>query len=108
MASRNGRALLDLGALWAERDYQHTGAYFRRAIERARALADPKLLAHSLNRLGNWYLNVEQPHEALRYHQEALSTFQTLSDRRGKASTLDLPGDGEFTGRRPAAKYSVL
>ncbi|HEV2659863.1 MAG TPA: tetratricopeptide repeat protein, partial [Ktedonobacteraceae bacterium] len=86
------QSLLDLGALWAERDYQQTGAYFRRAIERARALADPKLLAHSLNRLGNWYLNVEQPHEALRYHQEALATFQTLSDRRGKASTLDLLG----------------
>jgi DNA-binding CsgD family transcriptional regulator len=92
------QSLLDLGALWAERDYQQTGAYFRRAIERARALADPKLLAHSLNRLGNWYLNVEQPHEALRYHQEALATFQTLSDRRGKASTLDLLGMASLLG----------
>ncbi len=86
------QSLLDLGFLWAGRDYQQTGAYFRRAIERARALADPKLLAHSLNRLGNWYLNVEQPHEALRYHQEALVTFEALNDRRGKASTLDLMG----------------
>ncbi len=92
------QSLLDLGALWAERDYQQTGAYFRRAIERARALADPKLLAHSLNRLGNWYLNVEQPHEALRYHQEALATFQTLSDQRGTASTLDLLGMASLLG----------
>jgi DNA-binding CsgD family transcriptional regulator len=92
------QSLLDLGALWAERDYQQAGAYFRRAIELARALADPKLLAHSLNRLGNWYLNVEQPHEALRYHQEALATFQTLSDRRGKASTLDLLGMASLLG----------
>ncbi|HEV2654678.1 MAG TPA: tetratricopeptide repeat protein, partial [Ktedonobacteraceae bacterium] len=92
------QSLLDLGFLWAGRDYQHTGAYFRRAIERARALADPKLLAYSLNRLGNWYLNVEQPHEALRYHQEALATFQTLSDRRGKASTLDLLGMASLLG----------
>ena len=53
---------------------------------------DPATLAHSLNRLGNWHLNVEQPHEALRCHQEALATFQALSDRRGKASTLDLLG----------------
>ena len=68
------QSLLDLGFLWAGRDYQQTGAYFRRAIEHARALADPKLLAHSLNRLGNWHANIEQPLEALRYHQEALST----------------------------------
>ena len=92
------QSLLDLGALWAERDYQHTGEYFRQAIEQARALADPKLLAHSLNRLGNWYLNVEQPLEALRYHQEALATFQTLSDRSGKASTLDLLGMASLLG----------
>src|SRR6266700_4242122 len=92
------QSLLDLGALWAERDYQQTGVYFRRAIERARAIADPKLLAHSLNRLGNWYLNVGQPNEALRYHQEALATFQTLSDRRGKAATLDLLGMASLLG----------
>ena len=35
------QSLLDLGALWAERDYQQTGAYFRQAIERARARAYP-------------------------------------------------------------------
>src|SRR6266852_822668 len=92
------QSLLDLGFLWAERDYQQTGAYFRQAIERARAQDSPKLLAHSLNRLGNWYLNVEQPHEALRYHQEALATFQTLSDRRGTASTLDLLGMASLLG----------
>src|SRR5713226_8021007 len=90
--------LIDLGFLWAGRDYQQTGAYFRRAMERARAQDSPKLLAHSLNRLGNWYLNVEQPHEALRYHQEALATFQTLSDRRGTASTLDLLGMASLLG----------
>src|SRR2546421_9839220 len=53
---------------------------------------DPATLAHSLNRLGNWYLDAEQPDEALRCHQEALATFQALSDRRGKASTLDFLG----------------
>ena len=86
------QSLLDLGSLWAERDYQHTGAYFRRTIERARALADPKLLAHSLNRLGNWHANVEQPLGALRCHQEALAIFQQVQDQHGVAETLDLLG----------------
>ena len=49
-------------------------------------------LAHSLNWLGNWHVNVEQPQEALRYHQEALATFHALSDLHGEASTLDLLG----------------
>src|SRR5258708_16682459 len=47
-------------------------------------------LGQGRNRLGNWYLNVEQPHEALRFHQEALATFQGLHDRSGFAKTLDL------------------
>jgi len=84
------QSLLDLGALWAGRDYQQTGAYFRQAIEHARTLADPKLLAHSLNRLGNWHANVEQPLEALHYHQEALTVFQQVQDQHGVAETLDL------------------
>jgi tetratricopeptide (TPR) repeat protein len=60
------QSLLDLGFLWTERDYQQTGVYFHRALESARTQDSPRLLAHSLNRLGNWYLNVELPHEALR------------------------------------------
>lgn len=86
------QSLLDLGFLWAGRDYQQTGAYFRRAIEAARAQASPKLLAHSLNRLGNWHANVEQPLEALHCHQEALTIFQEVHDQHGVAETLDLLG----------------
>src|SRR3989440_3388233 len=86
------QALLDLGFLWAGRAYTQTGDYYQQALALARTMDDPATLAHSLNRLGNWHLNVEQPQEALRCHQEALSTFQALSDRRGKASTLDLLG----------------
>jgi tetratricopeptide (TPR) repeat protein len=92
------QSVIDLGFLWAGRDYERTGAYFRRATEIARALADPKLLAHSLNRLGNWHLNAEQPLEALRYHQEALSTFQEVHDKHGVAETLDLLGVTNFMG----------
>src|SRR6266704_791445 len=86
------QALLDLGLLWAGRDYAQSGDYYQRALALARTLDDPATLAHSLNRLGNWYLNAEQPQEALRCHQEALATFQALSDWHGKAATLDLLG----------------
>src|SRR5256714_6377748 len=90
------QALLGLGLLWARRDYAQSGDYYRRALILARTMDDPAALAHSLTRLGNWYLNVEQPQEALHCHQEALATFQALSDRRGQAATLDLLGMASF------------
>jgi DNA-binding CsgD family transcriptional regulator len=90
------QALLDLGLLWAGRNYAKTGVYYQQALALARTMDDPAALAHSLNRLGNWHLNVEQPHEALRCHQEALATFLALSDWRGKAATLDLLGMASF------------
>jgi predicted ATPase len=83
---------VDLGFLWAGRDYVKAGDYYRQALALARAMDDQATLAHTLNRLGNWRLNVEQPHDALRLHQEALAMFQALADRRGEASTLDLLG----------------
>jgi DNA-binding CsgD family transcriptional regulator len=86
------QALLDLGSLWAGRAYAQSGDYYQQALALARTLDDQATLAHSLNRLGNWYLNCEQPHAALRCHQEALGTFQALFDQRGKALTLDLLG----------------
>ncbi len=86
------QSLLDLGFLWAGRDYERAGAFFRRALDLAQTLADPKLRAHSLNRLGNWHMNAEQPREALHYHQEALATFRKLNDPHGIAETLDLLG----------------
>lgn len=90
------QALLDLGALWAARDYQRSGEYTRRAVELARALDDRTALAHSLNRLGNWYLNAEKPDEGLGYHDEALGIFAALGDDEGLASTLDLIGMTRF------------
>ncbi len=56
------------------------------------------LHARSLNRIGNWHLNVEQPQEALRYHREALAIFQQLHDARGIAETLDLLGMTSYLG----------
>jgi DNA-binding CsgD family transcriptional regulator len=92
------QALCDVGFLWTGRNYAQAGSYFEQAIEQARHMDDPLTLAHSLNRLGNWYANSEQPHEALRYHQEALTLFQQAQDQHGLAETYDLLGTANFLG----------
>ncbi len=92
------QALMDLGFLWSERDYEQAGTWYHQAIELARTLNDPKLEAHSLNRMGNWHLNLEQPLEALRYQRQALTIFQQLSDQHGIAQTLDLLGMTSYLG----------
>jgi predicted ATPase/DNA-binding CsgD family transcriptional regulator len=89
---------IDLGFMWAGRDYAQAETWFRLALVLAQALNDPTLHAHSLNRVGNWHLNVEQPREALHYHQEALTIFQQLGDTRGIAETLDLLGMASYLG----------
>lgn len=86
------QTLLDLGLLWAARDYERTGDYCRQALALARSMADQAALGHSLNRLGNWLMNSGQLFEALDYHREALALFETLDDRPGLAATLDLLG----------------
>ena len=90
--------LLDLGKLWSSRDYGQAGNLFQQALDLARALEDRSMLGHSLNCLGNWYLNTEQPDEARRCHREALAIFQGLNDRRGIAATLDLLGMTNYLG----------
>ena len=79
---------LDLGFLWASRDYLKAGALFQHALEIVPHLDDPRSAAHTLNRVGNWHMNVEQPFEAIRYHNEALRLFESLGDKHGIASTL--------------------
>jgi tetratricopeptide (TPR) repeat protein len=90
------QVLLDLGQLWASRDYARAGQYFQRALERAQALGDSAPVARSLNRVGNWQMNIGQPAEALRYHGEALETFRRLGDQPGLAETLDLLGMASY------------
>ena len=92
------QSLLDLGALWAGHNYTQTSVYLQHAYEHARALGQPPMLARSLNRVGNWHLNVEEPLEALRCHQEALAIFQQLNDLHGIAETLDLLGMASYLG----------
>src|SRR5712692_5877889 len=92
------QSAIDLGFLWAGRDYAQAETWFRQALILSQSLDDPALHARSLNRIGNWHLNMEQPHEALRYHQEALAIFQHLHDARGIAETLDLLGMTSYLG----------
>ena len=86
------QALMDLGSLWAERDYTQTGGYYQQALALARRMDDSLTLAHNLNRMGNWHVNIEEPDEALQYHQEALTLFQQAHDSPGIAETYDLLG----------------
>jgi len=55
-------------------------------------LADPKLRARSLNRVGNWLVNTGRAEEGLQAHQEALAMFEALHDTQGMAETFDLLG----------------
>lgn len=97
-AQRNGdrlaewQALHHLGFLWMARDYSRMGQYLQQALDLARHLDDPHLLAQSLNRLGNWEANIGRPRQALARHQEALAIFETAQDQGGIAATLDLIG----------------
>jgi len=86
------QTLIDLGYLWAGRDYQKTGEYFRRAEELAQELNEPKLRAHSLNRLGNWFFNIGQTVQGLQLHRQALEIFESDQDEQGMADTRDFLG----------------
>ncbi len=102
------RLLLDLGQLWASRNYAQTGDYFQQALTLARTLDDPAALARSLNRLGNWYLNVEKRIDALCCHHEALTIFQALNDVPGLAQTFDLLGLMVYLGGDPVQGAAEL
>ncbi|MFN2226664.1 MAG: ATP-binding protein, partial [Anaerolineae bacterium] len=85
-------ALLDLGKLWASRDYDRAHDCFEQALDLARRLGDSAVLADSLNWMGNWHLNREDPRAGRAFHAQALEVFEQLGDRRGLAATLDLLG----------------
>ncbi|MGE5602465.1 MAG: helix-turn-helix transcriptional regulator [Nitrososphaerales archaeon] len=85
-------ALVRLGYLWAARDYARSLEWFERGLAVADALADPLARAETLNRIGNVYLNRDQPEEALPYHEKALAEFESVGDLVGQANTLELMG----------------
>ncbi|NJN81649.1 MAG: hypothetical protein HC802_04730 [Caldilineaceae bacterium] len=95
-APASGRAewesLFGLGFLWTARNMEPAGLYLDQALAVARQLDEPALLGASLNRIGNWRLNMEQPMAALALHNEALAIFTELGDAAGLALTHDLLG----------------
>ena len=99
--------LLELGLLWSSRDYRQTGQFVTEALGVARTLGDPATVARSLNRVGNWRLNIEEPVEAMRLHQEALAIFEAIGDDRGVAESLDLLGMAGMLGANIAASASA-
>jgi DNA-binding CsgD family transcriptional regulator len=90
---QDGRAewqtLIEIGSLWAGHDLQRAGEFYRQAEELARKLNEPKLLAHSLNRIGNWFFITGQTMQALAYHRQALEFFEGEHDEQGMAETRD-------------------
>lgn len=85
-------SLLEIGVLWSSRDYEFAGIFYQRALAQAKEIGDPKLIAKSLNRVGNWYINTERPQEALEHHRRALDIAQQLKDAPLLAETYDLLG----------------
>jgi DNA-binding CsgD family transcriptional regulator len=83
-------ALHALGMLWSARDYARAGDYRREALAVSRALGDELLVARSLNRVGNWHVNLEEPQAGLPHHEEALAIFERLGHEPGIAETVDL------------------
>ncbi len=86
------QALLDLGALWASRDYEQAGSYYQQALDLATRLDDAEMLASSHNQIGNWLANGERLTESEQHHLEALRIFQNLGDKPGMQATYDLLG----------------
>src|SRR5260370_14493723 len=86
------QCLLDIAFLSAGRDSAQAGHWFRRSLDRARSLADPKLHARSLNRIGNWLVNTGRAPDSLQSHHEALVISAALQDSQGMAERIDRVG----------------
>jgi DNA-binding CsgD family transcriptional regulator len=83
-------SLQALGMLWSARDYNRAGEYRREALSVSRVLGDESRVARSLNRVGNWYVNLDEPQAGLPHHREALAIVERLADASGIAETVDL------------------
>ncbi|MGH2352813.1 MAG: LuxR C-terminal-related transcriptional regulator, partial [Chloroflexota bacterium] len=98
------QALIDLGMLWSERDYERTGGYYRAALDLARETDDPLMVACSLDHVGNWHVNIDEPDLAIPLHQEALARFAESGDQQGMADSLGFLGMATFLkGDLPAS-----
>ncbi|MEO7912893.1 MAG: AAA family ATPase [Roseiflexaceae bacterium] len=99
--------LVDIGILWTGRDYAQTGEWFTRALDLANTIGDPRLRAHSLNRLGNWLTNVGRTTESLSTLYDALAAFEALGDAQGIAETHERLGmaNGMYGDNASSARH---
>jgi DNA-binding CsgD family transcriptional regulator/tetratricopeptide (TPR) repeat protein len=98
--------LVDLNLLWSARDYVVAGEYAEKSLAAARELNDQGCIARSLNRVGNWHMNVGRVRHALVCQQEALEQLEALEDRREMADTLNLLGmTSAFVDSEQSAAY---
>lgn len=86
------QSLCDLGQYWLGHNYDKAGEYFNRSLELAQQLTDPRLLATSYNRLGNWLANTGQASAAIAAHRQALTLFESVADKTGMVETLEVLG----------------
>lgn len=91
-------ALGDLGWLWTGHNFLRARDYLERVLHLCRELDRPELLARTLNRVGNLYVNADRLDDALRCHGEALTIYRALGDQRGQADTLELLGLTSYMG----------
>jgi len=101
-------SLIDLGSLWTSRDYVQAGTAYQQALELARSIHEPRLVAHSLNRVGNWQINTAQPRDAIPLACEAMTIFEQLDDRQGVAATLELVGMASYLSADLPASVSAF
>jgi DNA-binding NarL/FixJ family response regulator len=102
------QALMDIGFLWAGRDYERAGGFFRRANEVAERVGDRILEARTMNRLGNWLVNTGDTNEGVALHERALAAFREAGDDAGIIETLDLLGMGYGLNGDPASGAAAL
>ena len=102
------RAQLDLAELWTSRDYGQSRRSIDLALELAHALGDPAVLAGSLNWVGNWHTNAENPAAALEYHQEALEIFEAVGPAQGSGRDAGPAGDHFAVARRLRCRRRLL
>jgi DNA-binding CsgD family transcriptional regulator len=82
--------LVQLGILWASRDYRQAGAYWSQALELSKQIDDPFVRARSLSWIGNWHLNTGRLEEVITPQLEALELYEAHGDPAGIAEASGL------------------
>ena len=87
------RIELILDLTWVVEDAAHKDRLWTEAIDRARALADDRLLAHGLVQRWRWKLErLSDVHEAETDAEWAMGIFERVGDERGLARAWSLRG----------------